>query len=163
MIDLILIPLFSFCDRYCGGGWPWSPKAWGRPIYYIAPGILFAGWVWHLEWVFIPWIIWRSLSWKFIWGASINPSSFDGFIALVLRHYILPIMAILSAYAVMLATNHPPAKMETISICLAVWAVLSAGIGLAWGTLGKGRDWNMWVELIRGGLFGLALFIGGLS
>ena len=162
-VHLLWIPFFGFYDRYAGGGWPWKSSYVGRPIYYIAPCVIYFGWISHLEWVFIQWIIWRSLSWNFLYGASINPDSFQGWWSLFCRHLFLVWLSCLSAVAVQLASNNPPSNCGIVLICLVGWAIMASLLGLAWGTLGRGKDWNPQIEILRGGVFGLVIFMEGLQ
>ena len=160
---LLWIPFFAFCDRFSGGGWPWKSSYAGRPIYYVSAVLGLLAGPCHLIWLFIPWIIWRSLSWNFLYGASINPTSFQGWWSLFERHSLLVWLSCLSAVAVQLASNNPPSNCGIVLICLVGWSIMASLLGLAWGTLGRGKDWNPQIEILRGGVFGLAIFLGGLQ
>ena len=162
MNELILIPLFACADRFCGGGLGWRPSFKGRPLYYTAPVLLACLFPFHLDWIGIAFILWRAPGWGIVFKASINPSNMLGWLGLFNRHYFLVSVGCLSAVAVLIVTGHPPSNCGIILLSCVVWAGLSAGIGLAWGTIGRGKDWNAWVEIVRGAMLGLSICMGGL-
>ena len=149
---LLLIPIFAMFDRWCGGGLGWKPTFRGRPIYYVILLIpLFFVINWQLGVMLTGWCIWREPKWS-LFGGSLAPTTKREVIGTFARHLlILPVILICLTFSL-------SAWLWTLAI-LVVWAALATYLAIENAVYAKtGVDVNASIELLRGALFGIAMF-----
>lgn len=134
MTGLLLITLFAWADRYCGGGLGWRASFPGRPIYWCAHWILLAG---LLLGCLIPaavWLLWRWPSWK---PGKMDPRTPEDLVLTFARHAVVWLAAPWAWWLLLF-----PAAATALGYWMAV-------------ERGKGRDRTAVVEIARGAAFGL--------
>jgi hypothetical protein len=182
---LLLIPLFTILDRWCGGGMGWRKSFAGSPIYYV---VLLIPLAFHFEQyllteILAAWCLWRWPSWK-LFGGSLAPVTSREVVGTAARHSLIagvlviclgPLLALQFLASALFDPRASPDRRSAafeflgLQASPAAWFVASALLGL-WVFLAtdlarynarsasKGEDTSGFVEITRGGLFGLVTF-----
>jgi hypothetical protein len=155
------VAYFAVCDRYCGGGVFWSPKAPGRPIYYVwAVAVIFCiifsfypqaspyFSVQHFFPIALLWCAWRWPAWK-LFGGSLAPVGRRQILGTAARHSLIFVCLL----AVPFSAFYPAVFLLLFFVALAT--VLSAYVA---PFAKHGIDLVPFVEYVRGAYFGAIVF-----
>ena len=146
LIHLSLPLIMGAADRWCGGGLGWKSSYPGRPIYYAAillPGFFLI----HLGWVYLFWLMWRSLSWN-LFGGAFDPKNLDQVKGLF-AHHLLLVVGLLWASDL----QHGPSPLY-LGISLFGGLIFALTAACSSALLNPWPKANPYLEVGRGVLFG---------
>lgn len=155
------IPLYAPADRFAGGGWPWlDARLPGRGAFWAGLALALAGWLTLGPFgalSALAWFIWRTPAWR-VFGGSMAPRGGREVAGTMARHAIAVPLLMLAAYWTGL-------DWRIASLAGPGFAVAATSLAVALGLAVKRAqeageplgDQNTWLELIRGGAFGLAV------